>query len=493
MSRHASHRFLIALVLVGGVAFAQGGRREPIPANLKTGFESIETKSAEEILKFLAGPECEGRDTGSRGYEVAAQYVADRLKEFGVQPGMPDGTYFQMVPFTRRRASETESYLEMGDVRLTCGKEVTFWPFDGDVEHSLVFVQAGSEGKLEDSKPLRGAIVILNTTADYLSPIMGQIRRERPKAIIKVVETIGAVPSSVDRPRREVWGAIDRKSALRLATLGGVPDRLLKAAGDKADARAAVTRIPGRLVVKTISEEVGVPNVVGVLPGSDPTLKDEYVICGAHLDHLGVQEDGAIRYGADDDGSGSTGLLLLARALAKNPEAPRRSVMFLFFCAEEKGLIGSKYYCDHPTVPHAKVVCELQMDMIGRNEEKKAGGRQGAEKASDNVRTMHLVGSERLSLELHQKILAANRHIGFEFEYDEESVYTRSDHYNFARVGIPVAFLFSGFHPDYHMVTDTVEKINFVKLTDTARLVYLVVHSVANQTARLRLDGKDQK
>jgi hypothetical protein len=130
--------------------------------------------------------------------------------------------------------------------------------------------------------------------------------------------------------------------------------------------------------------------------------------------------------------------------------------------------------------------------MIGRNEDKAGGGRTQSEKASDNLRTTHLVGSQRISMELHEKILEANRHIGFEFEFDEESVYTRSDHYNFAKVGIPIAFFFSGFHPDYHKPSDTVDKINFVKLTDTARLVYLTVYSVANQTKRIKLDGKDK-
>lgn len=488
-------RFILPALLAAGfsaLAPSQGAKAPP-PAELRPGFDSIAERDARPILEFLAGPECEGRETGTAGYEKAAAYVAERFQEYGLKAAGADGSYFQMVPFTRRRASPQESFLEFKDLRLACGEDVAFRAFDGEIEHEAVFVQAGTDAKLPDSKPLRNAIVILNTDADYLSPIMGQLRRERPRAIIKVFDKVAEPGWSVDPPRRELWGGISRDAAKRLAKSGGVSERLLDPRSPKDAARLSATRGKARIVAKTESERVGVPNVAGMIEGSDPVLKREYVICGAHLDHLGIREDGAIYYGADDDGSGTTGLLLLARALALNPQKPKRSVMFLAFCGEEKGLLGSKHYCDNPLVPHGDVICELQMDMIGRNEEKAGGGREPAEKASDNVRTMHLVGSKRLSMELHEKILDANRHIGFDFEYDEEAVYTRSDHYNFAKVGIPVAFFFSGFHPDYHKVTDTPEKINYAKLADTARLVYLTVHSVGSQVERIRLDGTDRR
>ena len=176
--------------------------------------------------------------------------------------------------------------------------------------------------------------------------------------------------------------------------------------------------------------------------------------------------------GADDDGSGSTAMLLVAKALTSNELKPKRSVVFMAFTGEEKGLVGSRYYAANPIMPLEDMSCLLQMDMVGRNEEK------SGEAPEDNVNTIHLIGSKRISTQLHNMTLAANDYIQFEFEYDEESVYTRSDHYSFAVKGVPITFLFSGFHPDYHRATDTIDKINFDKIVSAARLNYIVVQRV---------------
>ena len=491
MSRPISSLFLLLFLAAAAVTgFGQSARLDP---EQRKALKTIKVSDAKEVLAYLAGEECEGRGTGSAGYQKAAEYVRDKFKSFGLKPVPGAEDYFQGVPFTRRQAVAEECYLEYEGLKLQCGDGITFWPNNKTVEKPIVFVRAGKEGKLrdEDAKVLRGAIVILNTDAGYISSIMGSVRRQRPAAIINVVDQVGAPQWNTRRPRREVWGGIDRETTKKLAKACGVnstmaddriPEKFAKAQGSKENAS---------LVVALKEEKVGVPNVVAMVEGTDPQLKDEWVICGSHLDHLGVREDGKIRYGADDDGSGSTALVVLAKAIAENP--PKRSVMFLAFCGEELGLVGSKYYCDHPLVPHEKVVCELQMDMIGRNEEKRAGRRGRApEKPEDNINTLHLIGSKRISMDLHKKVLECNRHIGFEFEYDEESVYTRSDHYNFAKVGIPIAFFFSGFHPDYHQISDTPDKINYEKLVKVARLVYLTVHKVGNQTERIALDGTDK-
>jgi len=236
--------------------------------------------------------------------------------------------------------------------------------------------------------------------------------------------------------------------------------------------RATTTKLG--IVAKVRTESVSVPNVIGIIEGSDPVLKSEAVGLGAHLDHLG-ESNGTIYYGADDDGSGTTALLAIAQAIAVSKVKPKRSIVFMAFCGEEMGLIGSGYYAENPVIPLDKQICHFQMDMVGRNEE------HGDEKAADNEDTVHLVGSKRISTELHDLMLKANEHIRFRFEYDEEDVYTRSDHYQFARKGVPVAFLFSGFHPDYHQPTDTVEKINYRKIVSTARLVYLATLMAANR------------
>ncbi|RYG43085.1 M28 family peptidase, partial [bacterium] len=256
-----------------------------------------------------------------------------------------------------------------------------------------------------------------------------------------------------------------------------------------------VSKLPNKVSfsAQIDSESVGVPNVVGLLEGSDPTLKEQIVGIGAHLDHMGKSGD-TIFYGADDDGSGSAALLLTARALTTSSVKPKRSILFMAFCGEEMGLIGSGHYADNPIYPHSQMVAELQMDMVGRDSDGEQNGDSSRiDKASENTDTMRLVGSKRISTELDAMILRLNQHTGFKFKYDSEDVYTRSDHYNFAKNGIPIAFFFDGFHPDYHQPTDTVEKINFLKLTTTARLVYLTATELATRPAAPVKDVKQTK
>ena len=217
-------------------------------------------------------------------------------------------------------------------------------------------------------------------------------------------------------------------------------------------------------------EQAGAPNVIAYLKGSDPALADEYIVIGAHLDHLGIQ-NGTINPGADDNGSGSTAVLSIARAMAENPVKPKRSVLFMWFAAEEVGLIGSKYYTDHPIFPLEKMTCMLNIDMVGRNEDNGEGDR-----AEDNEGHIHLVGSQRGDNALHDIILRANQHVGFQFELDMESVWNRSDQINFYNQGVPVAFMFGGFHPDYHQPSDKIEAINFKKIAAAARLYYLAAY-----------------
>ena len=229
------------------------------------------------------------------------------------------------------------------------------------------------------------------------------------------------------------------------------------------------------------ARQIGVPNVVGLLEGTDPTLKTEYIGIGGHLDHLGKQ--GSVVYpGADDDGSGSTAVLSIAHAMSLNPRKPKRSILFMTFCGEELGLIGSSWLVAHPPVPLNKMVAELQMDMVARDSYGAQNGdtrRMDVEK--ENMDTIRLVGSKRIATELDATIQEVNKSVGFRFKYDAEDVYTRSDHYNFARNNIPIAFLFDGFTPDYHQPSDTVDKIDFLKLANAAKLYYLTAYAVSDK------------
>ena len=228
-------------------------------------------------------------------------------------------------------------------------------------------------------------------------------------------------------------------------------------------------------------------NVLGFIKGSD--LKDELIIVTAHYDHLG-KHDSLIFNGADDDGSGTVAAMEIAEAfmLAKNTgHGPRRSVLVMAVSGEEKGLLGSKYYTDHPIYPLENTVANLNIDMIGRI---------GDFHTYPNY--VYLIGSDMLSTELHNISEAVNEeYVGLDLDYtfnkedDPNRYYYRSDHYNFAKNNIPVIFYFNGIHEDYHKVTDTVEKIDFKKIETITRLVFLTAWELANRDERIVVDKKE--
>ncbi|NRA94651.1 MAG: M28 family peptidase [Planctomycetes bacterium] len=486
---------LLLVVLLAPALTAQYQGSKPVPDYLKKGFDSITPEYCEIVLSYLAGEECQGRRTGTEGYQKAADYVAARFKEFGLKPVGDEKTYFQAVPFQRSRVDVKKSKLTVGGAKFVCGEDVMFNPADSAVEGSVVFVTGDADALLEDSKVLLGKILIVRgATGARSGGTTRQTRKHRPVAILTVSDAVGKprwVSSRGGRRRRsnraqQVRGTISLDAAKRLAASCGVKNALDMPAEGATHAKATrpKRRGSGKIVVARESAANGVPNVVGLLEGSDARLKREMVICGSHLDHLGVGTNGQVNYGADDDGSGSSALVALARALTSNGKRPRRSILFLAFCGEEMGLVGSRYYANNPIFPLKDAVCELQMDMIGRNEEFCSSNRV-EETGEDNVTTTHLIGSKKISMELHELVIAMNEHIGFTFEYDEEDVYRRSDHYSFAEKGVPICFFFSGFHKDYHRPTDTVDKINFDKISNTTKLVYLTAFEAANRKKRL--------
>jgi Zn-dependent M28 family amino/carboxypeptidase len=225
-------------------------------------------------------------------------------------------------------------------------------------------------------------------------------------------------------------------------------------------------------------------NVVGIIDGSDPQLKNTYVAFGAHYDHLGIDDDlrsapdvDRINNGADDDGSGTTALIGLAKAFMAGPR-PRRSLMFAWHAGEERGLWGSKFLADHPPVPIGSIVAQLNIDMIGRNRDN----------LDSEENTVYAVGADRISTELHNLLIDANASLSvpldIDFEMndsaDPERIYFRSDHFSYAAKGIPIIFFFTGLHPDYHQVTDSVDKIHFGKLSHITHLVYELGLRLAN-------------
>lgn len=467
----------------------------PVPAHLKKGFSSINEKDCKAWLTILASDELGGRGTGQPGFQKAAEFIAARFKEFGLKPVGDNGTYFQNVPFQGTRLNPSSSYITCegtGEVIMANGAfTIGSFASSAEGEGNAIFLKlSGNDPKIPDSASLDDAVVIVAAKKSTSA-----LRRQLATSGAALVLTVSAEAPSSDwssrppgrQPRnsRVLQGAISNEAAKKLAAGCGVDAEVVDInipASTSADVRTGTRKI--RFVAKAESKTTNVPNVVGLIEGSDPALKDEIVGIGAHLDHIGTNSEGVIYYGADDDGSGSTALIAIARALSLTPQKPKRSVLFMAYCGEEMGLIGSGYYVNHPIFPLNKMTCHFQMDMVGRNEE------GPNDKPEDNIDTTHLVGSKRLSMELHNLILDANQHVNFKFEYDEEGVYTRSDHYMFASNGVPIAFIFSGFHKDYHQPTDTVEKINFEKLANAAKLFYISVYNAANLDHMLKKDGK---
>jgi hypothetical protein len=278
----------------------------------------------------------------------------------------------------------------------------------------------------------------------------------------------------------------------------------LKAKAEKGETLAPAT-IPGVKITVNIDNTYEVistqlsKNVVGMIEGSDPKLKDTYVLFGAHLDHVGYRPSATGRgatqggtpdlifNGADDDGSGSTALLGIAKAFATGPK-PKRSVIIVWHTGEEAGLLGSRYMADFPVVPLEKIQAQFNIDMIGRNHDDDP-------KQSN---TVFVIGADRISTDLHNLVVDTNaamaKPLTLDYEYndpsDPNSFYTRSDHYSYAAKGIPIAFFFTGTHPDYHGAGDHPDKILYPKLTAIAQMVYQAGFSAANSERTLTRDNK---
>jgi hypothetical protein len=251
------------------------------------------------------------------------------------------------------------------------------------------------------------------------------------------------------------------------------PDQLRRAPGA---ARRAVPGLQAAIRLSGEIESADLANVIGILEGSDPALRQEYVVYSAHIDHIGISTNrpDSINNGADDNASGVAGLLELAEAFSRPAARPRRSLLFLAPSGEEPGLLGSAHFTEHPTVPLDRIVTDINMDLIGRN-------------WPDSVIA---VGLEQSDLgETLQAVAGAHpelRMTPIRDRWPEERIFYRSDHYNFARKGVPILFFTSGTHPDYHTPRDEPDRINTEKESRLVRLLFYLGQAVANRTERPR-------
>jgi len=491
---------------------------------------SITPDSLRTWLTYLASDDLEGRATFSEGLGLAAAYIADQLKEAGVKPGGDHGTYFQRVEVLGVKSTNrpTVTVDVNGQKRTFKAGDGVRFPSNVGGKRTLSFNDVEFVGyglnldpDHDDYKGLdvKGKAVVwlgARGPAGANSQQIARLLRERDSYAIEEMGAGAAIAPPAEPGGQRGAGApnarggnpqFDFTTSARLDELIAPSitssDEFLEFVFSGSDltyadlkARAQQQQDLARFTLKgvTITFDLDADyqilntrytrNVVGIVEGADPVLKDTYVAFGAHYDHVGyvqgVLRNGQtdrISNGADDDGSGSATLIGLARAFARGPKT-KRSEIFVWHAGEELGLYGSRYFADHPVVPLDHIVAQLNMDMVGRNHNN----------LDSESNTVYTVGAERISTELHNTMIDANASLktpmtlNFQLNdpADPERVYYRSDHYSYASKGIPIIFFTTNLHPDYHRVTDEVDKILFDKMAHIADLVYETGRRVAN-------------
>jgi hypothetical protein len=449
-------------------------------------------------IGIIADDSMMGRDTPSPGLEMTAAYVADQFRKFGLKPGGENGTWFQRYRISRRRVDTAGSRVgfkyQGQQVQVTLDRDARF-AFGGvpDKEVSAPAVLIGGLYSTEgpEKADVKGKAVL--AVLDYSKPLPPGVQQ----TLIGLYES-GAV-GIVILSNRDSATFAQRVSAQTQQIATGVEGvgsnipvvevhqrtlaGLITSLGLKLDEiRAAQKPIVQPLPDLTLSfalknvvlDSASAPNTIGIIEGSDPKLRNEFVLFSAHMDHIGISHGMAdsINNGADDDGSGTAGVIELAEAFSRKGARPRRSLVFLTVSGEEKGLYGSAYFAEHPTVPLANVVADLNMDMIGRNWKDTivAIGKEH----SDLGATLARVDSAHP--ELHMAAI--------DDRWPQENFYSRSDHYNFARKGVPILFFFNGVHVDYHRPSDSPDKIDAEKESRILKLVFYLGQEIANNPER---------
>jgi len=513
-------KFILFYLISVTPVFAQ------VTPEARIGFESIRAGDMRAVLNFLASDALEGRETGERGLDLAARFLETQFSLNGLTPAPGAQSMLQKFDLVMTQVNEntaitmqTEKNPEQHYHWLKDFYGLNLGVSSSSLEGEVVFAGYGisaPEEKWDDYKGLdvRDKLVLLLSSRGLTSVQEGKLAELRTKlkfdnnrqtrtaqekgaraALIigpaSVPEAIKEFRRFLGAPRMSLAQASPRESGLvNFVISEAMADALLSSAGATAQSikekivkgGKPMSRKLGKASMKINIEIKQWPansqNVVACLEGSDPILKNQFVIFSAHYDHLGKRPDGTIFNGADDDGSGTTAIVELAQAFASNPIRPKRSLLFIGHAGEEKGLLGSEYFTSNPLVPLESITTNLNIDMIGRND-------------SNSV---YIIGSDHLSSELHRINEDANKTIGLNFDYtyndvnDPNRFYYRSDHYNFAKHGIPIIFYFTGTHEDYHRPGDDVEKINFDKMQKITRLIYLTGWQAANLDHKLIVD-----
>ena len=533
-----------AFLLLPALGGAQMSQPLPLKYVGKPTTPAITAADAMTRLYIFADDSMMGRATGTPYQIKGTEYIAAEAKRMGLLPAGENGGWFQNIGLFDRKIAASSKVTAGGHDFMT-GPDLLFRD-DGPMQRSYAGAQAVYGGvftpdgsQLISPAEAAGKVVVITVPTGWQANRGGLVQRYFTAAAI-VIASYDAMPADVrtqlgesssyqkggdDGPALPSFFYATKAAAQ--AIMGASLDGMAKG--------TAGTTLGGSFSYDE-TQALG-RNVVAVLPGSDPKLKNEYVAFGAHNDHIGftnqpvdhdslrayntvVRPGGAedpdrnpsaaewvrihsmidslrrihpprpdsINNGADDDGSGTVGLLEIAENFASAKVKPKRSLLFVWHAGEELGMLGSGWYTDHPTVPRDSIVAQLNIDMIGRGgPEDIKGGKPGF---------VQLIGSKRLSTELGNIVeqVGASAVPAFTFDYTFDSngnpnqYYCRSDHYEYARYGIPITFFSTGGHRDYHQVTDEPQYIDYAQLARTAQLVHDVGQRVANLDHRVVVD-----
>jgi Zn-dependent M28 family amino/carboxypeptidase len=499
------YRLALRLAVLPGLATAQ--RQQPAAR----GAASITTADVQRRIGIIAHDSMLGRATPSPQLDAVAAYVAGEFQRFGLKPGGESGTFLQRYPLEVVRFDP-----ESSTIRIT-GSTPGTWHAGQDVllvegqapagrapAPAAVITGSADAGGTLDSTAVTGRVVFL-AYGPGLTAIAQKVLPLRPLAVMLVAgfpdSVWGKLPGhearvTVRNPSAGGGLEVPAVFAVRTATAGalfaqgGASLDSLRVWGDRPLAARPLTAVTVQLDVREQVLSASAPNAIGILEGSDPALKKEYVLFSAHMDHIGTPSAGegctargadSICNGADDDGSGTVAVIELAQAFASAASRPKRSLVFMTVSGEERGLWGSGYFADHPTVPLADVIADLNIDMVGRN-------------AKD---TIAVIGREHSNLGATlDGVAAAHRELNIKPVGDlwpQEGLFFRSDHYNFAKRGVPILFFTTGLHPDYHQVSDSPDKIDAEKEARFTRLVFHLGLAVANTPQRPRWNPASYK
>ncbi len=550
----------VLLACIPAALMAQAPASLPLKHTPQPTVPAITAPDLMTRLYIFADDSMMGREAGTEGQLKGSAYIEREVRKLGLVPAGDNGGYFQDVPMVKRTIAAT-SALGVDGAMLTLGTDFAPAngrgvprAFNGS---PIIFggVAGGDSSKMLTADQAAGKVVVIVAPRGGGGGGGRGGRGGFPGAQFAGAAAVVIVGGDALSPQQitglktasiglkasnEVAGTINVTTAAAQKLLGVSSLDGLSAGAMGKTARGAIAL-----------DEVPAPtrNVVAIWPGSDPKLKGEFVAIGAHSDHIGMRPAGvdkdslrayntareaitmsltngqrptaeqmsmikinmdsirklypvarrdSINNGADDDGSGSVGVLEIAEAFAKSATKPKRSILFVWHTGEEKGLLGSRWFTDHPTVVRDSIVAQLNIDMIGR------GGTADAlvatTKEGEHVKGtpdyVELVGSRRLSTELGDMVETVNgdKKLGLTFDYSmdanghTENIYCRSDHANYARFGIPIVFFTTGLHKDYHQLTDEPQLIDYPHFARVTQLVYDVAQRVANLDHRVLVD-----